>query len=486
MSSHIPNGPVQMPPPRRGFFVNVGSLVAARGVLAVSQILVLPILARMLTIDDFALMAMAMSLIVFCSVLSDAGLGRSLIRTPNFDHDEWSTVFWFLLVVGIGLWTLVLLLSPFWSAYFSRPDLTLVLAGLAFVPFLQAISAVPNADLERREHYTGIARIQMLATIASLSTAVVLAFAGAGVWALVGQQIALAGVRMVGIFWLSEFRPRIVFRGSVLGPHLIFARDALLVAAITAVRGQTVVVTLGKLLGDAALGIFSMTERFLRLPQFGLAGPMSAVVYVRMAKAQSDPERMVDIYLAALRLLALALAPGLAMVAVTGETLFAVLLSEKWGAVAPVFALAIPGLAFEAITIVNLACIFRALARTDLMVRQAIEGTVLRAMLVLAASFISLEAVAISLSVWGILYVPRCWALAARIVPLRGADCLATISAPVAAAAIAAVAHSVVHATWQLTAPKELVLAVLFGAVATLAAWLTTRSEVTRAIAVLR
>ena len=126
-----------------------------------------------------------------------------------------------------------------------------------------------------------------------------------------------------------------------------------------AAQNQAAIVAVGRLLGETALGILSMAERFLRLPQYGLAGPMSSVVYVRMAKAQTDPERLVEIYLASLRLLAIALFPALAMIAVAGHAIFTVFLSDAWSSVAPIFALAIGGIAIEAAAIVNLACLFR-------------------------------------------------------------------------------------------------------------------------------
>lgn len=124
-------------PPRRGFFVNVGSLVVARGFLAVSQILVLPILARFLSVEDFALMALAMTVVIFTSVLSDAGLGRSLIRARDFDQREWSSVFWLLVGVGALLCAAILAIAPLWAWYFEEPAVVGLMAVLSVVPFCQ-------------------------------------------------------------------------------------------------------------------------------------------------------------------------------------------------------------------------------------------------------------------------------------------------------------------------------------------------------------
>jgi len=446
--------------PKRGFFVSVGSLVSARAFLALSQILVLPIVARHISIEAFAVMALAMSVVVFCSVLSDAGLGRSLIRSSGYDLDEWSSVFWLLVAVGITLAMLTIGLSVPWARFFNEPNLVPVLATLAIVPLCQSISAAPNAEIERRENYTGIAKVQMITTVVSLGLAVVLALLGAGVWALVAQQVALAVVRLMGIFALTEFRPRLVFSPALIRPHIKFARDALLVSAISVLGGQGAVVAVGKLLGSIPLGIFSMSQRFSRLPQFGLAGPMSTVVYVRMAKAQDSGPALVSIYLASVRLLGFAILPAMALIAAAGSAIFTVFLSEEWARVAPIFALSIGGLAIEAVALVCLTSLFRAVGRTELSVRLSLESGLLLVGLVGIGAFISLEGVAAAQALWGLIIVPRGWTLARRIVPLGLTDCLHAIAPSCIAAVTIAVAHFTLMRMLMFTHVPEIIMGI--------------------------
>ena len=420
---------------RQGFFANVGGLVLARAYSAAAQVLVLPILARHLAVEDFAVMALAMTVVIFTTILSDAGLGRSLIRSKGYDPAEWSTVFWMLVGVGVLLAAVVLVVAPVWAWFFEQPALWPILSVLALVPLFQALSAAPNAEVERREHYTALARLQVIAATAGFITAVYLALANAGVWALVAQQLAFVGLRLVGVAWLTEFRPALTFSRSLIGGHLRFARDALTESMIQTARAQSAVVVIGKTLGEGPLGIFAMSQRFTRLPQFGLAGPMSSVVYVRMAKVQDNTASVVQIYLAASRLLAAALFVPLALVSIGGPAIFTLFLSPEWAPVAPVFALSIPGLALEAATVTMLACLFRATGRTDLLVRLTLEGAILSiALVVVAAVFLGLEAVAASITVWSLIYIPRAWIIAQRVVPLRIWPCIEALVRPVCTA----------------------------------------------------
>ena len=233
----------------RGFLVSVGSLASARVFLAVSQILVLPIMARQLSIEDFAIMALAMTAVILTQTLSDSGLGRSLIRASEYDHEEWSSVFWLMVAVGLGLALITCALGPVMAWFYDEPRLVGLLAVLSTVPLVQAITAAPNAEVERREKFNAIARVQMTTTTVSLALAVGLALVGAGVWALVAQQLALALVRLVGIVRLSTFRPAWVFRADKLGHHLVFARDTIIQSILSTVRRQFLVLIIGRVLG---------------------------------------------------------------------------------------------------------------------------------------------------------------------------------------------------------------------------------------------
>lgn len=471
---------------RPGFFANVGSLVSARVFLALSQIMVLPIVARQLTIEDFALMALAMTVVVFSGVLSDAGLGRSLIRTPHTDEVEWSSVFWLLVAIGVALSLVVIAIAPIWAAFFAEPRLTGLLWAMAPVPLCMAISAAPNAEIERREAYTRIAGVQVITTIIALGLAVGLALAGAGVWALVAQQLALAGVRLIGILRLTHFRPRLTFSAHLLRPHLVFARDTLFVALVAVTQAQWAVIAVGRILGPVPLGVFSMSQRFSRLPQLGLAGPMSSVVYVRMAKNLHDPAGIARIYLAAMHVLAAAMLTPLAMIAVAGDSIFSLFLGDEWRPVAPIFALSIPGLALEAVAMVCLSCLFRAMGRTDLQVRFALESGALRIAMVSVAVFGGLKLMAFSLTLWGLAMVPRGWHLAARIVPLARADCLRVLLWPVGIAAAMAVAQPVIVALADLGRWGDAGLAIIISLIGVSLTFLGDRRALKASVAVFR
>src|SRR5262252_2835317 len=104
---------------KRAFFgtIALSSVNVARLGL---QLLILPILARILGPDAFGLLGLAMPFIFLAGMMCDAGMGNALVREPNPSWELESTVFWLSLGVGIALALMVCLLAPVAAAAFAQ------------------------------------------------------------------------------------------------------------------------------------------------------------------------------------------------------------------------------------------------------------------------------------------------------------------------------------------------------------------------------
>lgn len=420
----------------RHFLVSVGSLSGARIFVALSQILILPILARQLDVTDFGDIAIAMTVVLFAQLLSDGGLGRSLIRQETYQRIEWSSVFWLLVAVGLGLTGLLIAIAPLWAGFFERPSLQSLIMALSVVPLLYAVSAVSTAKLERDKRFPTIGVVQVIAAIAGMIAAVSLALAGAGAWALAAQQIILATIHSLSCIALAGFRPLSPMHRVPLREHLTFAGNSISVSLLTTAQRQVPIMLIGQSLGAATLGLFAMSQRIHNLPLFALAAPASRVVFGQMSRAQKTPARIVTHYLSSIFLLSFLVFPPVAVLAGIGETAFAVLLSEPWKPAAVIFALAAPGVALDAVTS-HAGVLFQAVNRTEIRLRMVTERTVLRIVLLAAALPFGIEATAASITATAILFQPRQWFHLGRAIPFQGREVLITLAGPLVAAGVA-------------------------------------------------
>lgn len=468
-----------------GFFKSLGALSLARLVTTLSQFAVLPVVARLLSVEDFAVMALAMSVVIFTNILSDAGLSRSLVRRRVFDRGEWSSVFWALALLGLVLSGFVALAAPAFARFYGTPALVPVLFALASVPFLQALTAVPNSRLEHSQRFSAIALVHVVAALAGLAAALVLAAMGAGVWALVAQQMVLAAVTFAGMIVAAGWLPLLRLRTRDLDGHMGFGANTVAVSFLFTLQQQAPVLVIGKVLSDQALGLYSMTERFVRLPMVGVMGPVSQVIYVRMARVQDDPARMAAYYVAITRLLAVALIPPIAMLGIGGEAIFAIVLSEKWSAVGALFLLAVPAVAIQSTTSA-LGSLFMASDRTGLRTRMVWERTAISIFVLAVTVPFGLEAVLIGRSVLAVVYLPRFWAWGRRCAPIDVGAAARALALPAGVSCIAMGLHVVATAQVGLGDAMQMALAMVGAAVAVLISAALTLSPLRDALRLLR
>ncbi|MGR3465024.1 oligosaccharide flippase family protein [Limimaricola sp.] len=451
------------------FAGSVISLSGARVFAVALQLAVLPIVARYVDPAEFGLVALSMVFVGLAMALSDAGLGKSLLRDGGRDELVWSSAFWMLCGFGLVLALCVLAAAPFVALIYDAPRLARFLSVLALVPLLQSISAVFVAELESRHAFLPLALALVLSSVLSAGVAIGLAMNGAGAWALIAQQVTLFAVQAIWYVLGSTFRPRVAFSRQALGAHLKFGSDTLGWAMLQFVIRESLRLVIGFVGTMAQLGAFAMAMRFLRVPSTVISDPVSRVVYVRMAAQHATQGAVRDLFIQASGLLAVIVIPPIALLAAASEPVFVLLLSEEWSDVGLLFTLLAPGFALQIALSPN-GTAFMARGRTDLRLRVTTEMAVLwLLMLPLAASFGAIALVA-ARSVWFIAFLPRMAVFTRRAFDVGLGDIMALLRWPVLVSTAGfalqrGLSHNLMLGPWGELALALVLLMLVWGAI---------------------
>ena len=390
---------------RKAFFDTVAvSFVSAFRLLA--QFIAVPILSRLLSPSDYGLVAMAMPFLLFAMVIADAGIGVSLVRTPAGERHVWSTCFWLSLMLGAGLAAIMMVAAPFFAMLFEERRLQPIVMVLGVAVFIQSLSAIPTALLQREQKFRLLARTEVVALALGIFAAIAIALCGGGAWALVARQLVFHSLRAGLNFWFTSFRPGKIFDMPSVKEHLVFGRDMLGVNVILFLSRSIDNLVIGKIITVAAVGVYAMAFQFARLPMMLISGPLQYVFYAKLVNVKDDIQALRGTFLFLTRLLAILIFPAMGMVAVAHEPIFALLLSEKWAASGRVFMLAAAGCALQAVMGIG-PTIRMVLGRTDYQFRAAVESGVLWLLALFISAEFGLEWVAIAYSVAFIAYAPR-------------------------------------------------------------------------------
>ena len=287
-------------------------------------------LARLLTPAEFGLVGMILVFTGFASSLADFGMGASLIQKPLVSQALLNSVFWLNLAAGAILTLLFSATAPLIAWFYQEPRLTLLTVAMAFTFLLGAMSVVQNALLSKSIDFRARFWIESVATIVSGSVAVALAWAGAGVWSLVGQAIAFAATR-TGMMWQrSTWRPSWSFDRAATRELLGFARHMAAFNTIIYWENNVEKMAIGRLIGSAPLGVYNLAERLMRTPSTTITGTAGGVMFPSLSLIQSDVESVKRVYLRSNRLIAAVTFPAMAGLLAVAEPLILSLLGEVW------------------------------------------------------------------------------------------------------------------------------------------------------------
>lgn len=455
----------------------VATLSAARVVQLASSFVAIPFLARMLTPVDFGLAALALSMVMFFTMIGDAGLGRSLVRVDASDTEAWSSAFWASVLLMTALSGLFFLISWPAAAFFNEPRLVPIMMVLSLAPLLMGLAEIPAASLLQKEKFQWLAGAEFAAAIAGIVVALVIAFQGGGAWALVWQHLTQRIVKGVVVQLASRLYPRLVLNVGKLKEHMRFMLDTAAWSMTMFVNRQADTLVVGKFLGAATLGLYNVAVRIMQLPVSILGGSLHSAVYPRFVQLREDNKALRELVLFTTMAQAVFVFPPIAAVAAASHAFFTLLLSERWQASGEIFTLLAGAGAIQTIVAIN-GSLLQAIGRTGARLRLTVEYAILWTISALATAPFGIHAVALGCTVTTLLYLPRLLHLYLRPIECSPLDFLRVLAAPTLAAIALFVGHRLLMNTIEVGLWTEIAIVILETIVAYAALVLFQRREI--------
>ncbi len=336
------------------------------------------ILARLLLPEQFGLIGMLAIFMAISQGLLQSGFGSALIQKENATDIDTSSVFYFNVVISIMLAGLLTLAAPWIAFFYSQPILSSLTRALSVVVIIDAFGVVQTAMLTRRLEFKTQTKVNFVAGACSGAIGISMAYSGFGVWSLVAQQISAAAFRVALLWAFNDWRPRLAFSVSSLRTMFGFGSPLLVASLLGQFLENVYYAVIGRLFSPAALGFYTRARQMEELPSRMLSKTVTRVALPAFSSVQSQHVRLKRALRKALRVVVLFNAPVMIGLAVVGEPLVLVLLTEKWLPSVPYFQLlCLVGLVLP-LQRLNLN-IFKAKGRSDLYLAMALIKAALSA-----------------------------------------------------------------------------------------------------------
>ncbi len=304
---------------------------------ALVQFVVRVLILRLLMPEDLKVVAILMALVSFALVVVDSGFSQMLLRKKEPTETDLKSVFLFNITSSLLLYTLLVALSPFLADYYAMPILREV-APLFFCMLpLNALGVIQHTMLSRRFHFARISKVIFVAQLISGLAAVVLAYLGWGVWALIWQQVVLMAVRSALLWWWGRWTP--TGRGSVQALRQMAPYSMSLMATdlVTALYNKVPQLALGKIYLDATLGYYDQAIKLKDLPVQSAMQSVQQVTFPALAKIAHEQPKFSESFRQVLMVVAYAMFPMMVGMAAVAYDMFYLLIGEQWLPTVPLF-----------------------------------------------------------------------------------------------------------------------------------------------------
>jgi O-antigen/teichoic acid export membrane protein len=316
--------------------------VAQKWVQRLGGLLTIVILARLLSPEEFGLVAAASAIIPVLYLLADMGFSTYITQADEVSDKTLATAFWYAMCAGCVFTGLLALCAPLLGVLFGLPEITPVLLAMSPTVLLVALSSVPIALLRRRLDFRSIAIQSSVATLAGQVAAIALALTGFGVWALVAQSLLSQLFVTVLAWWYARFRPGLHFSVSRFREMIRFGTTVIAVEFVALCRFWAETAIVGAVLGVAGLGYLNIAQRLIQTTQDLSAAAVVPVSTVVFAQLKLATERASASYVRALGIIYVLVMPVMVIVLVGAPWAVPLLFGDQWSAsVRPAQALAI-------------------------------------------------------------------------------------------------------------------------------------------------
>lgn len=353
---------------RKGFALLTLRSVISRILAPLGQIF----LARLLMPEDYGVIGLAYTVTSLAAVLQTAGVKEILVRRHKQFRRWRNAAFWLALLLGLVSSAIILLGAPAAAAFYGNGRLAGVLAGLSLLPVLNALTVVPQAELQARMEFRGVFRIEMFSVIGWPVSTVLCAWLGLGPYSFVIPQVLIAATS-VWMYWRVSGLPR-PHKDWHIRRWRFLASDVFVLlgsGGLLTIAGQVDRMILGRMASSYTVGVYYFAFAFAVQTIQLFSGSVVQVLMPALAGLQDDPVRQRSAFERATVIVAYVAVPLCLLQAALAEPVVRLLFGVKWVAAVPVVEILCLGTAFDIVSASSHAAI-RAQGRFKIVLAHAL------------------------------------------------------------------------------------------------------------------
>lgn len=288
------------------------------------------VLARLLTPEDFGLIAIATVVIGFTWVFKDMGLSMATVQRADLRHAQASALFWLNVLASLVITVATLAAAPLLAWFYKDPRLTAVTAALAGTILIGGFGIQHQALLRRQMRFGALASSEIASILAGAAAGVLAALGGLGYWSLVVMNVVREIVYAAAGWVLCGWRPGPLARGAGVRPLVSFGAHLTGFNVVNYISRNVQKLLIGWYWGTAPLGLYNNADRILLLPMQQINVPLTGVALPALSRIHEQVDRFRAYYRRGVMLTVTAGMPIVAFLFVSADDAILTFLGPQW------------------------------------------------------------------------------------------------------------------------------------------------------------
>ncbi|EPC4486669.1 lipopolysaccharide biosynthesis protein [Serratia liquefaciens] len=288
------------------------------------------VLARIISPSDFGLIGMVAVFIVLSDIIINSGFTQALIQKKDRTQTDYSTVFYFNLLISILLYAVIYFIAPFVADFYSAPPLVHIIRVLGISIIIKSLCLVQTTKLAIDLNFKLRTKINFLSVIISGSIALYLANHDYGAMALVYQTLINSICVTVFMAILLRWRPNFEFSFDSLSRLFGFGSKLLLASFVRTIVDNCYAILIGRFFSSKEVGYYTQGRNIPDLISVNLFNILQGVLFPILSSTQDDTERLIRIYKKSLDMTAFIVMPAMVGFTFLAEPFVHFFLTDKW------------------------------------------------------------------------------------------------------------------------------------------------------------
>lgn len=288
------------------------------------------VMARLLTPSDYGITALPAVFMAIAGVFQDSGMAGALIRKTQTEERDYSTLFMYSIGMGIIMYLLLFLSSPWIADYFNTPVLIPLIRVTALTFLWGPVSTVQYVILKRKLDFKTPTKISIATKIFSAAVGITMAYMGYGLWALVISGVLSSFLGLIIVAYVVKWYPKTGWSKESFKYLWNYGNKLLASSLLDTAYNNITPVFVAKHYSPADLGVYNRAQNYAIMPSQNITGVIQNVTFPVLSKMQDDDEGLARNYRRMIRTTAFIVFPMMFMLAALARPLIITMITAKW------------------------------------------------------------------------------------------------------------------------------------------------------------